>query len=194
MSNRRRVLWTTLLKKGKKPASLPVQTHPFQGIVLGVDPSLRGSGFFLLNVLNAHRMERLDSRTLTLSPKHSFVACLGKIFSTTQDWLKNVPVQAVAIEQTIYVQNSRTAHILGSARGACLAAVALQSLPVTEFSPTRIKKSVTGNGQATKEQVARMVAQLLQLPQPLPTDESDAAAAALCYVFSLKSLKAPTVS
>lgn len=193
MTDHRRVLWTKLLKH-KKPTAFSVQAHPFRGIVLGVDPSLRGTGFFLLKVLDAHSMERLDSLTLTLSPKESFVACLGKIFSTTEQWLEKIPVQAVAIERTIYVQNSRTAHILGSARGACLAAVALRSLPVMEFSPARIKKAATGNGQATKEQVAHMVKQILHLPQPLPPDESDAAAAALCYVFSLKSLKGPTVS
>lgn len=154
--------------------------------ILGIDPSLRGTGYFLLKVMG-ERMRRIDSLTLSVPKKESFVACLGKIYSTTEQWLEKVPVQAVAIERTVYVQNSRTAHILGSARGACLAAVALRSLPVMEFSPARIKKAATGNGQATKEQVAHMVAQILHLPQPLPPDESDAAAAALCYVlYSLK--------
>ena len=186
--NSRRNLWTKHLK-GKEHL---IKTHTlksanFEGSVLGIDPSLRGSGFA---VVEAHQgqFKLLDSLTLKLGPKLSFVECLGQIFLTTQRILETFAIQAVSIESTVYVQNSKTAHILGAARGACLAAVALKNLPVKEFPPLRIKKSVVGIGQATKEQVGKMLVQLLQLPIALPPDESDAAATALCYFFSLKSL------
>lgn len=187
--NSRRSLWTAKLR-GKKifKSHALAQRTAFCGCILGVDPSLRGSGFSVIEIKPDSSIQYLDSLTLKLSAKKSFVECLGEIFKATDAFLKKYPIKAVGIEQTIYVQNSKVAHILGSARGACLSAVALRDIPVQEFAPLRIKKSVTGVGQATKEQVAQMVRQLLNLPKTLPPDESDATAAALCYFFSLKSL------
>lgn len=189
--NNRRTLWTNALTKRSRPEkeTFAVQCSNFCGKVLGIDPSLRGSGFAVLETIDARTVNYITSLTLKLTARRSFTECLGEIFSATQRLLEEYAVCAVAVEQTVYVQNFRTAHILGSARGACLAAVALQGVPVSEFAPLRIKKAVTGLGQATKTQVAHMTARLLHLPDVLPTDESDAAAAALCYLFSLKSLK-----
>ena len=186
--NSRRNLWTKHLKGNGRPVkALTLKNANFEGIVLGIDPSLRGSGFAVVEAQQG-QFKLLDSLTLKLSPKLDFVECLGEIFLTTQHFLDTFAIKAVSVESTIYVQNSKTAHILGSARGACLAAVALKKLPVKEFPPLRIKKSVVGVGQATKEQVGKMLVQLLRLPDCLPADESDAAATALCYFFSLKSL------
>ena len=188
--NNRRALWTNALPNRSRPEkkAFVVQGSNFCGKVLGIDPSLRGSGFAVLEA-DARTVRYITSLTLKLTARRSFTECLGEIFSTTRRLLEEHDIRAVAVEQTVYVQNFRTAHILGSARGACLAAVALQGLPVSEFAPLRIKKAVTGLGQATKIQVSRMAAQLLRLLKVLPPDESDAAAAALCYIFSLKSLK-----
>ena len=187
--NSRRNLWTAKLL-GRAPTQLPKfaeKTH-FSGIILGIDPSLRGTGLGVIEVLKSGDVRRLDSLTLKISPRKSFVDCLGQIFSTTNSFFEKYDIQAVGLEETIYVQNFKVAHILGSARGACLSAVALRNVPVKEFPPLRIKKSVVGIGQATKFQVSKMVAQILHLSEPLPPDESDAIAAALCYFFSLKSL------
>ncbi|MGX8716415.1 MAG: crossover junction endodeoxyribonuclease RuvC [bacterium] len=188
--NSRRSLWTAKLRGQKtifKSRAIAQQTV-FNGCILGIDPSLRGSGFSVVEIKPDASMHYLESLTLKLGQKKSFVECLGEIFKATDAFFEKYAIKAVGIEQTIYVQNSKTAHILGSARGACLSAVALRNVPVQEFAPLRIKKSVTGVGQATKEQVAKMVQQLLNLPKTLPPDESDATAAALCYFFSLKSL------
>lgn len=186
----RRALWTAHIKGNCKPRARAVKadTAPFTGTVLGIDPSLRGSGFSVIEASAMHTIRLLDSLTLKLGASKSFTECLGEIFLTTQRLLKEYPITAVAIEQTIYVQNVRTAHILGSARGACLSAAALANIPVQEFTPLRIKKSITGHGQATKQQVLQMVMKLLHLSSPLPYDESDASAAALCYCFSSKGL------
>jgi len=186
--NSRRNLWTKHLQgKGQLTKISTLKSTHFEGIILGVDPSLRGSGFAVIEAQQG-QFKLLDSLTLKLNPKLDFVECLGEIFLTTQRFLDTFAIKAVGVESTIYVQNSKTAHILGSARGSCLAAVALRKLPVKEFPPLRIKKSVVGVGQATKEQVGKMLVQLLRLPACLPPDESDAAATALCYFFSLKSL------
>ena len=189
MSNRR-ALWTNALTKRSRSEkkTIAVQRSNFCGTVLGIDPSLRGSGFAVLEA-DTRTVRYITSLTLKLTARRSFTECLGEIFLMTRRLLEEHEIRAVAVEQTVYVQNFRTAHILGSARGACLAAVALKGLSVSEFAPLRIKKAVTGLGQATKIQVSHMAAQLLHLPKVLPPDESDAAAAALCYIFSLKSLK-----
>ena len=187
--NGRRNLWTAkLLGKSAKAENLVVKGTRFSGLIFGIDPSLRGTGFSIIEVGEKQTLRLVTSLTLKISSTKTFVECLGEIFSTTERFLKDYPVKAVGVEETIYVQNSKTAQILGSARGACLSAVALHKIPVKEFPPLRIKKSVTGIGQATKEQVAKMVKQLLNLSVALPSDESDATAAALCYFFSLKSL------
>lgn len=187
--NSRRNLWTAKLCGQRNFRShIVAQKTGFRGCILGVDPSLRGTGFSVVEVNSDASIKYLESLTLKLGARESFVECLGEIFRTTESFLNKYTIQAVGIEQTIYVQNSKVAHILGSARGACLSAVALRNIPVQEFPPLRIKKSITGIGQATKDQVARMVQQLLSLTETLPPDESDATAAALCYFFSLKSL------
>ncbi|MDR1254457.1 MAG: crossover junction endodeoxyribonuclease RuvC [Puniceicoccales bacterium] len=192
MSVRRRHLWTNkilgLSKKASHPKDIRADFDAFQGFILGIDPSLRSSGFAVIEIGDHQKINLHTSSTLKLSPRLDFVVCLGELFKATQYLLQSYPVCAVSMEQTIYVQNSKVAQILGSCRGACLAAVALSNVETKEYTPRRIKKSITGMGQATKEQVAKMVCQLLQLPRILPPDESDATATALCHFFSLKSL------
>ena len=93
-------------------------------------------------------------------------------------------IDAVAVEQTIYVQNFQTAQILGAARGAAIAAAAIMQKPIFEYAPLRVKQAVVGVGRASKEQVARTVMSLAGLGVALEYDESDAAAVALCHAFT----------
>ncbi|MDR0647290.1 MAG: crossover junction endodeoxyribonuclease RuvC [Puniceicoccales bacterium] len=192
MSVRRRHLWTNKIlgfaQKTSHAGNICADASLFRGFILGIDPSLRSSGFAVIEICDHRKINLHTSSTLKLSPQLDFVTCLGELFKTTQCLLQSYPVRVVSMEQTIYVQNTKIAQILGSCRGACLAAVALSNIETKEYAPRRIKKSITGMGQATKEQVAKMVCQLLQLSRILPPDESDATAAALCHFFSLKSL------
>jgi len=165
------------------PRYIPPLRREFRGIVLGIDSSLRGTGLALVD-FSPPAPRLLASRTLNLKPGLPFAACLGEIFRATQDFLSRAPVRHAAIEQTIFVQSRRTVHILGAARGAAIAAVALVGLEVFEYAPLRVKQSVVGHGRASKEQVARMVASHLNFSRPLPSDESDAAATALCHAFT----------
>ena len=91
----------------------------------------------------------------------------------------------IAIENPFYAQNIKTALILGQVRGAVLVAVANNGLPLFEYSPLEIKKSVTGYGQADKNQVRLMVSTLLQIEnKSLEIDASDALATAFCHLNS----------
>lgn len=181
-------MWASKLAGKPVPSSAAVPMalaggEKFQGLVLGIDPSLRGSGVSVLEV-SGPRLRLLKSLTLKIRPDRSMPQCLGEISKTITAALRDFPIRHVALEQTIYVQNFQTAQILGAARGAAIAAAAMIDLPIFEYPPLRVKQAVSGFGRASKEQVAGQVKQLLNLPETLPLDESDAAAVAICHAFT----------
>ncbi|PXA05603.1 crossover junction endodeoxyribonuclease RuvC [Coraliomargarita sinensis] len=183
-----RKLWTEHLARkssGRQPAQPEVTLgEPFSGRVLGIDPSLRGSGFAVLQYTPGGSVLLLETTTLKLGPKLSMPECLGAIGNQVDDFLNQHSVDHVAIEQTIYVQNFQTAQILGAARGAAIATAAMRGLPVFEYAPLRVKQAVVGLGRASKEQVARTVLSLTGTDLGQRFDESDAAAVALCHAFT----------
>ncbi|MGF1448766.1 MAG: crossover junction endodeoxyribonuclease RuvC [Opitutales bacterium] len=156
-------------------------SRSFVGTVLGIDPSLRGTGLAVVRFETGLEGMLVSSQTLRLQSKLTRPECLAAIARAVTEAIQSHAVDAVAVEETIYVQNDRTAQILGAARGAAIAAAALQHLPVAEYAPKRIKQAVTGRGQASKEQVAAMLVSLLQNTRALPPDESDAAAVAFTH-------------
>ena len=182
-----RTLWSEKILKGTAatPTAVPAAgARNFSGHVLGIDPSLRGSGLAVL-VFEKNLPPRLcASRTLRLKPALSMADCLGEIYKAVADYIEDWPITHVALEQTIYVQNFQTAMILGAARGSAIAASAVLGKPTFEYPPLRVKQAVVGFGRASKEQVGGMIRQLLELPEKLPFDESDAAAVALCHAYS----------
>lgn len=156
----------------------------FRGGVLGIDPSLRGTGLALLEFEPGRPPVLLHSRTLHIRPSRSMPECLGEIFKSVSAALETHAVTHVALEQTIYVQNFQTAQILGAARGAAIAAAAVRELPVFEYPPLRVKQAVVGVGRASKVQMARTVMALLGHGRTLALDEADAAGVALCHAFT----------
>ena len=165
-------------------STVPQRIVKFSGLVLGIDSSLRGSGFAVLDYRPSGEMRILESTTLKLKPAISLPECLGAIANQVDDFLNQHTVLHVAIEQTIYVQNFQTAQILGAARGAAIAAAAMRGLPVFEYAPLRIKQAVVGMGRASKEQVARTLQGMTGTDFGKCFDESDAAAVALCHAFT----------
>jgi crossover junction endodeoxyribonuclease RuvC len=167
--------------KGQASVSLSAQ---FSGVVLGVDPSLRGSGFAVLKYRAGEAPFLLESTTLKLKPKLTQVECLGAIGNQVEDFIDQHKIDHVAVEETIYVQNFQTAQILGAARGVVIGVAAMRGLPVFEYAPLRVKQAVVGAGRASKEQVARTVHSLTGSDFGERYDESDAAAVALCHAFT----------
>ncbi|MCC6414497.1 MAG: crossover junction endodeoxyribonuclease RuvC [Opitutaceae bacterium] len=157
---------------------------PFHGQVLGVDPSLRGTGLALIEFAPGRQPVLLRCRTVKVAAKFPMAHALGEIYRAIVSFLDDFPVTHVALEQTIYVQNFQTAQILGAARGAAIAAVALRELPVFEYAPLRVKQAVVGAGRASKEQMARTVMGMLGHGRTLAFDEADAAGVALCHAFT----------
>lgn len=165
------------------PSAVPVERVRFKGIVLGVDPSLRGTGLAVIS-WDGRQGQLLHSRTLKQIPTLPVVDCLVDIAQAVRDLIEVYQPEHVAVEQTIYVQNFQTAQVLGMVRGAVLTSAGLCGRKTFEYAPLRVKQAVVGMGRASKQQVAGTVRQLLGLPKTLPLDEADAAAIALCHVFT----------
>ena len=182
-----RKLWAMKLA-GNLPASSASQVpsvgrKKVQGIILGVDPSLRGTGLAVL-AIDGDRRNLLSSKTVRMKAKATMPECLAEIYKAVSSLIEDYDVSIVCLEQTIYVQNFQTAQILGAARGAAIAAAAVLERPVFEYPPLRIKQAVVGYGRASKHQVAQTVKQLLVLEETLTFDEADAAGVALCHAFT----------
>lgn len=165
---------------------VPGARKPYVGFVLGIDPSLRGSGFAVVEFAPGKNPHLHFSRTLRLSRERSLADCLGEIYKLCADCCEDFPVRHVALEETIYVNNFHVAQVLGAARGAAIAAASVLGREVFEYPPLRIKQAVVGFGRAAKSQVAGMTKQILALSVQLPFDESDAAAAALCHAYTFR--------
>jgi crossover junction endodeoxyribonuclease RuvC len=194
-----RQMWAAKLAGRSVPAAVPLpasvsrgaaQSVAFQprvafvGLVLGIDPSLRGTGLALIEFATGRQPVLLRCHTVRVAPKLSMAVALGEIHRAVSDFLEGTSVRHVALEQTIFVQNFQTAQILGAARGAAIAAVALRDRPVFEYPPLRVKQAVVGAGRASKEQMARSVMALLGHGRTLAPDEADAAGVALCHAFT----------
>ena len=187
-SSRSRKLWAKHLSgQGKKsPESNPktlLRKTPYEGRILGIDPSLRGTG---LAILECHGSSQrlLHSETLKLSTKISSIDCLGQIHQGVAQLIELWKPRHISCEETIYVQNFKTAQIMGSARGAALSAAAIRATPVFEYAPLRVKQAVVGFGRASKEQISLTLAQMLGLPVALPYDQADALGLALCHALT----------
>jgi crossover junction endodeoxyribonuclease RuvC len=156
----------------------------FAGRVLGIDPSLRGTGLALIEFQPGRQPVLLRCQTVRVPAKKPMAFALGEIHRAVAAFLDAADVRHVALEQTIFVQNFQTAQILGAARGAAMAAAALRDRPVFEYAPLRVKQAVVGAGRASKEQMARTVMGMLGHGRTLAPDEADAAGVALCHAFT----------
>jgi len=166
------------------PAPPPRLRSAFAGRVLGIDPSLRGTGLALLEFTPGRPVVLLRTRTVLVPARRPMAEALAEIHRAVAAFLDAAEVRHVALEQTIYVQNIRTAQILGAARGAAVAAAALRDLPVFEYPPLRVKQAVVGIGRASKQQMQRTVMAHLGHGAVLATDEADAAGVALCHALT----------
>lgn len=189
-----RLLWAAKLS-GKNKKGPPLETcllkpqskGAFKGVVLGIDPSLRGTGMALLKCQGRHEWQLLGSKIIKVHSKFPMPDCLAKIAQELIQLLESYPVDHVAIEETIYVQNFQTAQTLGMVRGALIAIAAMRGLPIFQYPPLRIKQAVAGFGRASKEQLAKTVQNLLKC-ETFPTkDEADSAGVALCHIFTFNS-------
>ena len=148
--------------------------------VIGIDTSLRSSGYGILEVAGS-RMKALDYGAIRNGPKEPLSECLRKIHAKVAELIATHQPEVMAIEQVIYGKNAGTMLVLGEARGAVITAAVDAGVPVYEYEPRRMKKAICGNGLAEKEQVQRMVKTLLGLEELPQNDAADALGLAICH-------------
>lgn len=164
-------------------------------IILGIDPGTTIMGFGLIKVVK-NSMEFMQLNELTLSKYDDHYTKLKIIFERTIELIETHHPDEIAIEAPFFGKNVQSMLKLGRAQGVAMAAGLSRQIPITEYEPKKIKMAITGNGNASKEQVAKMLQQLLGLKTlPKNLDSTDGLAAAVCHFFnSGKSIKTTSYS
>ncbi|HCF94495.1 MAG TPA: crossover junction endodeoxyribonuclease RuvC [Verrucomicrobia bacterium] len=155
--------------------------------ILGVDPSLRCSGYGLIDV-EGSRMRAVAWGIIKNKPELPISTCLLNIHRELSEKIELWQPNQAAIENMFFFKNPSTAIRLGEARGVVMLALRLQLPEVYGYEPRKVKQSIVGRGSATKPQVQMMVRQLLGLQgEKLPADAADALAVAICHAFAKAS-------
>jgi crossover junction endodeoxyribonuclease RuvC len=151
-----------------------------EGVLLGVDPSLRGTGFGVVRFQRS-QAELLAHGTIACPAGWERSRCLAKISLSLREVIKAQKPEICIIESLFYAQNLQTALIMGEARGAALSVIAEAGLKIYEIAPRKVKQAIVGYGAAQKEAVAKMVQRFLNLAAPPAPDAADALALVLAF-------------
>jgi crossover junction endodeoxyribonuclease RuvC len=154
--------------------------------ILSVDPSLRGTGFAILEEKGSS-IRCLEYSVVKNAPSATQEDCLVAIHGAIASAIDRHAPSALAIEKVIYVQSYPTAIILGAARGVAVLAAAQRGLSIHEYPPKRVKQAVVGKGAAAKDQVAFMIRAILGLTETPPHDAADAIAIGLTHLRTVAS-------
>ena len=153
-------------------------------IILGIDPGTTIMCFGLIKV-KGKSMSFLQLNELQLKKYSDHYLKLKLIFERTVELIDTYNPDEIAIEAPFFGKNVQSMLKLGRAQGVAMAAGLSREIPITEYSPKKIKMAITGNGNASKEQVAKMLQSLLQLKElPKNLDSTDGLAAAVCHFYN----------
>lgn len=154
-------------------------------IILGIDPGTTVMGYGIISV-KKNKMELVSIHELILKKYPNHETKLKYIFDKTLALIDEFHPDEVALEAPFFGKNVQSMLKLGRAQGVAMAASLYRNIPITEYSPKKVKMAITGNGNASKEQVAGMLQNLLKLKE-FPTkylDASDGLAVAVCHHFN----------
>ncbi len=155
--------------------------------ILGIDPGTNFLGYAVLEV-EGKKLNLVTMSILTMTHVDEPTEKLKRIFEKVEWVIKTFNPNELAIEEPFYAKNVQSMLKLGRAQGVAMAAAMVHGLPVTQYLPKTVKKSVVGNGNASKEQVAAMLGHILNRPiEPSFFDASDALAVAVCHHYLSKN-------
>jgi crossover junction endodeoxyribonuclease RuvC len=158
--------------------------QPNEQIILGIDPGTTIMGFGIISVIGK-QMEFIQMNELLLRKYEDPFTKLKLIFDRTLELIDTYHPDEIAIEAPFYGKNVQSMLKLGRAQGVAMAAGLSRQVPITEYLPKKIKMAITGNGNASKEQVARMLQSVLGLKTlPKNLDSTDGLAAAVCHFYN----------
>ena len=149
-------------------------------IILGIDPGLTKTGFGVLSIVN-DKPNLIDYGIIEPNKKDSLSLRLYTIFTDIEELINTYSPTIMSIEEIFYGVNVKSALLLGQARGAAMVSAASENITIFEYSAKKIKQSVTGNGNANKEQVKFMVTSILNINNNIGLDASDALGIAICH-------------
>ncbi|MEY5051889.1 MAG: hypothetical protein RIS78_442 [Bacteroidota bacterium] len=159
--------------------------RPTDKVILGIDPGTLLMGYGILRI-QGNRVSLLDAGHWRFRSTDSHLLRLSLIFKQTLALIQLHQPDELAIEAPFFAQNVQSLIKLGRAQGAAIAAALERDIPVFEYLPKKIKQAVTGNGNASKQQVAAMLATLLQTPTDhFKNDATDALGAAYCHFLRM---------
>lgn len=164
-----------------QPETRPTERGP--QIILGIDPSLRGTGYGLIRT-GKPQPSLLIHGTIHCPKDWARSRCLAKISLTLRGLLAEHPPDLCVVEGLFFAQNLKTAIIMGEARGAALSVIAETGVAVFEIATRKVKQAIVGYGAAQKIAVAKMVQRMLGLAELPAPDAADALALALAYAQS----------
>jgi len=155
-------------------------------IILGIDPGTNIMGFGLV-AQESKKIRIIDAGVIKLSKLENQALKLKNIFQSSLNLIEKYHPDELAIESQFFGKNIQSMLKLGRAQGVAIAAALYRDIPVFEYSPRKVKQSITGRGSASKEQVAAFICTLLNINHlDLPLDASDALAIAICHLFQNK--------
>jgi len=153
-------------------------------IILGIDPGTTVMGFGVIAV-EGQALRLLEAGAIRFQAGDDHTLKLRAIFRSTTEIIDRHLPDELAIEAQFFGKNVQSMLKLGRAQGAAIAAALQRDISVVEYAPKRVKQSITGNGNAAKEQVAAMLLSILKLNElPASTDATDALAVAVCHHFT----------
>ncbi len=164
-----------------------------QKIILGIDPGTTVTGYGLIQV-QGKKMHLLACGAITLGKQDvPHPEKLGRIHRRVSSLIEEYKPDAVALEAPFYGKNPQSMLKLGRAQGVAMAAAIIKGLPIFEYAPRKVKVAITGNGAASKEQVAAMLRKLLHFEEePQYMDATDGLAVAVCHFFQGDKPQAPS--
>ncbi len=159
--------------------------------ILGVDPGSTCTGYGIVK-MEKGELTYIASGVVTAGRELNRYERIKEIFLEVGRIIKDFSPTHFAIEEVFHSKNTKSALILGEARGAAVLAASISELPIYEYSPTEVKQAITGYGAAHKSQVGFMLGKILGLPEPpANSDESDALGVAVCHAFREREWSMP---
>lgn len=161
-------------------------------LILGIDPGTTVTGYGLLKC-DKQSIEAIDYGCIRPPQKEHLHQRYLIIYESIEHLIEKYQPDALSIETQFIQKNIQGAIKLGMARGVSIVAAAKKSIPIFEYAPAKAKKSLVGNGRASKQQVQYMVQKLLRITQKdIPEDAADALCLAYCHYHNSKSLLSPS--
>jgi len=154
--------------------------------IIGIDPGSRVTGYGIVDALTDSTIIHVVNGVIKLSNKAPLYQKLKTLFDRVGDIINEYNPDTAAIEDLFVAKNAKSSLLLGHARATAMLALSISNMKVAEYTPSEVKKSVTGNGQATKEQVQKMISIMLKFNDFPTEDASDALAVAICHCNSMR--------